>query len=79
METKRYAYLGHELHIGDNVQFKSLGHTITGHIVDFIGDKVVCKPLGWNGEPEFRSKIKEQYKVKCTSCWLVYIKMENEK
>ena len=23
---------------------------------------------------EFRSKIKEQYKVKCTSCWLVYIK-----
>lgn len=74
METKRYAYLGHELHIGDNVQFKSLGHTITGHIVDFIGDKAVCKPLGWNGESEFRNKIKNQYKVKCTSCWLVYIK-----
>ena len=45
----RYSYLGHELKIGDNVQFKSLGHTITAHIVDFVGEKAVCKPLGWSG------------------------------
>ena len=70
----RYSYLGHELKIGDNVQFKSLGHTITAHIVDFVGEKAICKPLGWSGEPEFREKIKKQYKVKCSSCWLVYLK-----
>lgn len=73
-QTPHYAALGHELQIGNDVEFYSCGHTVIAHIIDFVGDKAVCKPIGWRGPAEFREKIRKQYKVLAKNCYLVTVK-----
>lgn len=72
-EEKNISALGHELHVGDAVEFNSCGHTIIARVKEFAGEKSVCIPIGWRGEPEFRSQIKKQYKVLTRNCYLVNI------
>ena len=74
--NEHIAALGHELKVGDYVEFCSLGHTIIAQIKDFVYDKAVCYPIGWRGEAEFKEKIRKQYKVICKNCWLVKVKFK---
>ena len=67
---QEYDTLGHELKIGDFIEFKSTGVYINGQIQDFIdGEKPkwVVRAFGWKGSEDFRNKIKETYKVNVSS------------
>lgn len=62
--------LGHEIHVGDWIQFQSGGLDLWGEITEITNDekeKYVVKTLGWFGDKSLRNKIKETYKVNTTS------------
>ena len=58
--------LGHELKVGDFIQFDTTGFIVYGQIQEITDDdkpKYVVKSLGWIGAPELKEKVKSQYKV----------------
>jgi hypothetical protein len=65
-----YDMLGHDVQVGDCIQFSSGGIQLYGEVTEIIeGDKekYVVKALGWYGDKSLRNKIKETYKVNTTS------------
>lgn len=68
--NEHHDVLGHELHIGDFIQFATSGFTVYGQIQEITdGDKpkYIVKSLGWLGSSELREKVKPEYKVNVTS------------
>ena len=62
--------LGHEIKVGDWIQFQSGGMQLWGEVTEITDDekeKYVVKTLGWYGDKSLRSKVKESYKVNTTS------------
>ena len=58
--------LGHELKVGDFIQFNTTGFIVYGQIQEITDDdkpKYVVKSLGWIGAPELKEKVKSEYKV----------------
>lgn len=68
-ETEKYiAALGHELQIGNLVEWVTSGHTIIGRIIDFKDDKAIIQTSGCRYKTseeleEIKKKAKRQYKV----------------
>ena len=64
--TEHFDSLGHELNVGDFIQFNTTGFTVYGQIQEITdGDKpmYIVKSLGWIGAPELKEKVKPVYKV----------------
>lgn len=62
--------LGHEIHVGDWIQFHAGGLQLWGEVTEITNDekeKYVVKTLGWYGDKSLRSKVKESYKVNTDS------------
>lgn len=62
--------LGHEVQVGDMIQFRANSTMLYGEVKEITDDehsKFVVKTLGWFGDESMRSKVKEQYKVNTTS------------
>jgi len=62
--------LGHDLNVGDFIQFNTSGFIAYGQIQQITdGDKpkYIVKSLGWIGAPELKSKVKSEYKVNVDS------------
>lgn len=62
--------LGHEIKVGDWIQFQSGGMQLWGEVTEITDDekeKYVVKTLGWYGDKSLRSKVKESYKVNTAS------------
>lgn len=62
--------LGHELKVGDFIQFNTTGFIVYGQIQEITNDnkpKYVVKSLGWIGAPELKEKVKPVYKVNVES------------
>ena len=58
--------LGHELNVGDFIQFDTTGFIVYGQIqeiTDGYKPKYIVKSLGWIGAPELKEKVKPVYKV----------------
>lgn len=73
--------LGHELKVGDFIQFDTSGFIVYGQIQEITeGDKpkFVVKSLGWIGAPELRDKVKPEYKVNVTSKSIAQININPE-
>ena len=73
---KHIANLGHELEIGNKVEFTTSGHTIIGKIIDFQDHKCVIQTTGcrYSTDEELeiiRNKAKRQYKVAPHRCYLL--------
>ena len=68
--------LGHELKIGDLVEFESGGTTIIGEIIDISEkEKVIVKPTGFRCQSkeeinDIKSKLKPKYTVNPKRCYL---------
>lgn len=67
-DNKYIANLGHELKIGDSVEWITSGHTLIGKIIDFENDKVIvqtrgCRYIDEKELEEIKKKAKRQYKV----------------
>ena len=70
INEKNYDILGHELNVGDTIEFQAGGLRLYGEIESVTDEeraKFVIKTLGWSGDSSLRSKVKEQYKVNVTS------------
>ena len=68
--SEAHDMLGHEIHVGDWIQFASGGIQLYGEVTEITDDekeKYIVKTLGWFGDKSFRSKVKETYKVNTTS------------
>lgn len=77
-----YDMLGHELHVGDWIQFQSVGLKLYGEITEITTDekpKYIIKTMGWYGDPSLRSKVKEQYKINTSSKSLFLLNVMNKK
>ena len=62
--------LGHEIKVGDWIQFQSGGIQLWGEVTEITDDekeKYIVKTLGWYGDKSLRNKVKERYKVNTTS------------
>ena len=62
--------LGHEIKVGDWIQFHAGGIQQWGEVKEVTDDekeKYVVKTLGWYGDKSLRSKVKESYKVNTAS------------
>jgi hypothetical protein len=62
--------LGHEIKVGDWIQFHAGGMQLWGEVTEITDDekeKYVVKTLGWYGDKSLRSKVKESYKVNTAS------------
>lgn len=62
--------LGHEIKVGDWIQFHAGGMQLWGEVTEITNDKkekYVVKTLGWYGDKSLRSKVKESYKVNTAS------------
>ena len=62
--------LGHEIKVGDWIQFHAGGIQLWGEVTEITNDekeKYVVKTLGWYGDKSLRSKVKESYKVNTAS------------
>lgn len=62
--------LGHDVQVGDMIQFKANNMMLYGEVKEITDDarsKFVVKTLGWFGDESMRSKVKEQYRVNTTS------------
>lgn len=62
--------LGHEIKVGDWIQFYAGGMQLWGEVTEITNDekeKYVVKTLGWYGDKSLRSKVKENYKVNTAS------------
>jgi len=73
--------LGHELNVGDFIQFDTSGFIVYGQIQEITeGDKpkFVVKSLGWIGAPELKEKVKPEYKVNVTSKSIAQININPE-
>lgn len=67
---KAHDMLGHEIKVGDWIQFQSGGLQLWGEVTEITDnekEKYVVKTLGWYGDKSLRSKVKESYKVNTTS------------
>lgn len=65
-----YDMLGHEIRVGDWIQFQSGGIQLWGEVTEITDDekeKYVVKTLGWYGDKSLRNKVKERYKVNTSS------------
>lgn len=68
-ENRKYiAALGHELEIGNIVEWVTSGHTIIGRIINFENDKAIIQTSGCRYKTseeleEIKKKVKRQYKV----------------
>ena len=62
--------LGHEIKVGDWIQFHAGGMQLGGEVTEITNDekeKYVVKTLGWYGDKSLHSKVKESYKVNTAS------------
>ncbi len=62
--------LGHEIKVGDWIQFHAGGMQLWGEVTEITNDekeKYIVKTLGWYGDKSLRSKVKESYKVNTAS------------
>lgn len=62
--------LGHEIKVGDWIQFHSGGVQLYGEVTEISEDekeKYTIKTLGWYGDKSLRSKVKETYKINASS------------
>lgn len=62
--------LGHEIKVGDWIQFHAGGIQLWGEVTEITNDekeKYVVKTLGWYGDKSLRNKLKETYKVNTAS------------
>ena len=62
--------LGHELKVGDWVEFQSGGIGLWGEIEEITDEekqKYVIKTMGWFGDKSLRSKVKPSYRINVTS------------
>lgn len=68
--SEAYDMLGHEIKVGDWIQFQSGGLQLWGEVTEITNnekEKYVVKTLGWFGDKSFHSKVKESYKVNTAS------------
>lgn len=62
--------LGHDLKVGDLIQFHANGLQLWGEIAEIHDDekeKYTIKTLGWYGDKSLKSKVKETYKINAAS------------
>ena len=72
--------LGHELKVGDFIQFDTTGFIVYGQIQEITdGDKpkYIVKSLGWIGAPELKEKVKPVYKVNVGSKSIAQISLNS--
>jgi len=76
-----YDDLGHELHIGDIVFFRTKGHLIFGNLVNFDSDKKGNIKYVVTPNPKYKelgnSDLKNSYKVSERNIYLATIKKNN--
>lgn len=77
MNAARISYLGHELEVGNKVQFTTSGMTLIGTILEFNEkEKAVVKIQGCKYKTSeelemIQSKVKREYKVNPGKCILL--------
>lgn len=73
--------LGHDIKVGDWIQFHAGGMQLYGEVTEITDEeksKYIIKTLGWYGDANLRSKVKETYKV-ATNSKSVYLLNKIEK
>lgn len=83
-ETKYIAALGHELQIGNPVEWITCGRTIIGKITDFENSKVIIHTTGCRYKTdeeldEIKKKVKRTYKVAPHRLFLLVPKVTYDK